>query len=346
VSHADAVDAERQRATERALVVAARDGAARLHVSALAGEVLSLGAFHREPRGSSPPARWRRWTGGRAVAAGDGVRLITLALPHRSALAAAAAEELRPEQALNRAVRGVLAALARFGVEATYPGLDAVTAGGRAIAQLGLAEHPDGGALFQAVLAWDGSLARTAALLDRADPDGVVPMALEAASAFTSVRERAPAASAADVAALAAAVGEGYRETFRTDVLPGSPPAAGARAVGPADAPTAGVEPRPGARTAMRTGRIGPVTAWLFRDGDRVVDAGLSGDFIAPLTLPAELGRRVAGVGASRTALAEALTGWLDGRSRYLLGIRESELIDLLATAAERTAPDSDHDVG
>src|SRR4029450_4237126 len=96
------------RAREGTLLCAARRGEASLHVSALAGDVISLGAFHREPRGPMPPDRWRRRTGGRAVASGSGFRLMTLALPHRAALVASSVADLRPEQALNRCVRGLL----------------------------------------------------------------------------------------------------------------------------------------------------------------------------------------------------------------------------------------------
>jgi hypothetical protein len=55
---------------------------------------------------------------------------------------------------------------------------------------------------------------------------------------------------------------------------------------------------------------------------------------MAPLSLPADLGRKVAGVAPDRGSLRSALSGWLDGRERYLLGITEAELIDLLAEAA------------
>jgi hypothetical protein len=110
LSCADATFAREQRAREGALLCAARRGEGSLHVSALAGDVLSLGAFHREPRGPMPPDRWRRRTGGRAVASGSGFRLITLALPHRAAgeaeeRARAGAESLRPRSARRAAGR-------------------------------------------------------------------------------------------------------------------------------------------------------------------------------------------------------------------------------------------------
>lgn len=323
-----------QRAREGALLASARGGRAQLHVSGLDGEVLSLGLFHREPSGAAPPRRWRRRTGGRAIAAGTGFRLVTLALPHRAALVAESAVALRPEQALNRCVRGLLAALKRLAVDALYPGLDAVTAAGRTLAVLGLGEVKDGSALFQAVLAWDQSFARTPELLDRADPEGIVPMVLSGASSFTSIRELRGPAATLDLAEFAALVAEGYREAFGTAIVSRPPPAPRASDDW-ADAPATGVEPPPHAGTATLRGRIGPVTAWVLGDDrDRVRDAGLFGDLMAPLDLPSDLGALLAGVPTSRPALTAALAGWLDGRERYVLGVREAELIDLLAAAA------------
>jgi len=256
---------------------------------------------------------------------------MTLALPHRAALVASSVADLRPEQALNRCVRGLLTALRRVGVDPIYPGLDAVTAGGRTLAAVSLAESSDGVTLFQAVLAWSESFAQTPALLDRADPEGLVPMALAAASSFTCVAALSRGALSLDLGSFAARIGEGYRESSHVDVVPCAPPPATITAD---EAPAAGVEPPPDAGTATRQGRIGPVTVWVRRDGDVLCDAGVFGDLMAPISLPAELGRRVAGVAPDRGSLRSALTGWLDGRERYLLGITEAELIDLLAEAA------------
>lgn len=323
------------------MLEAAAHGEARLHVSSLAGDVLSLGAFHREPLGAMPPLRWRRLTGGRAAPAGAAFRVITLALPHRSALTSDRRQDLRPEQALNRAVRGLLATLEMLGIAPIYPGLDLVTAGGRALAQLGLAERPDGAALFQALLAWDDSFACTPALLDRADPEGRIPMSLGAAASFTTVLESAPgAARHADVGAFAEALAQGYRSALGVEVAPdqtGDGPGEREASHPPAEAnPLPGVEPASGASEATVAGRIGPVTAWLTALDGRIVAAGLFGDFLAPLDLPAALGRRLEGRSPARDAIAPALAGWLDGRERYLLGLREPELVDLLATAAAR----------
>src|SRR5262245_47922067 len=92
-SHAVGVTAAQQRVHETALLASASRGEARLHVSTLDGDLLALGAFHREPRGAAAE-RWRRASGGRALATGEGFRVLSLALPHRAALVADTRTEL------------------------------------------------------------------------------------------------------------------------------------------------------------------------------------------------------------------------------------------------------------
>lgn len=334
-SHAVGVTASQQRADEAALLASAARGEARLHVSTLDGELLALGAFHREPRGAGPQ-RWRRFSGGRALAVGGGFRVVTLALPHRAALVAETRTALRPEQVLNRCVRGVLATLRGAGAAALYPGLDLVTVGGRGIAQLGLCEDSQGATLFQAVIAWSASFARTAERLDRADPDGVVPMALVPEDHFIHVHALSGSASSHDdLATFAGLVRESYGSTFGVTVIADALPPAGETARDGHE-PGPGVEPRPGAGEATAKGAIGLVTAWVARGPSTIEAAGLSGDFIAPPDFPAALGARLAGAAPTEEDIARALTGWLDGEDRYLLGLRERALVELLATAASR----------
>lgn len=91
---------------------AAAAGHSHLHVSTLAPrESIALGAFHRRPEESKEVAVWRRHTGGRALPTGEGFLLVTLTLPHRSALTSDDRLALAPEQVMNRCVRGVLQAL-------------------------------------------------------------------------------------------------------------------------------------------------------------------------------------------------------------------------------------------
>ena len=103
-----------QRRTEQALLDGAALGEAHLHASSLRGEVVGLGAFHagsRERRTGAGVLAWRRRTGGRAVAGGDGFVVLTLALPHRSALVAERAAGA-PSRAGDEPVRARAARLA------------------------------------------------------------------------------------------------------------------------------------------------------------------------------------------------------------------------------------------
>lgn len=108
-----------------------------------------LGRFHATPDEGS--AR-RRHTGGRAVPVGPDHVRVALALPHRSALESDDPSALRPEQAMNRCVRGVLDACRALGVDPFYPGRDVVTAAGAPIAWLSIGEEASGAALFEAGL--------------------------------------------------------------------------------------------------------------------------------------------------------------------------------------------------
>src|SRR5262245_38555352 len=94
-----------------------------LCVHGLPGDVLSLGRYHVVP--AAPQAAdvrfHRRLGGGRAAPLGEGFVAIALALPHPGVLVDADANALTPAQILNRAVRGLLGALASVGVDAYYP---------------------------------------------------------------------------------------------------------------------------------------------------------------------------------------------------------------------------------
>ena len=87
--------------------------------------------------------------------------MLSLTLPHRSALVATEPLALRAEQALNRCVRALLAALRGLGVDAFYPGRDRITLGGRTLGVVALESDARGATLFEAVLA---GLSRTGGL--------------------------------------------------------------------------------------------------------------------------------------------------------------------------------------
>lgn len=360
-SYARGVTPRVQRARERALIEAARLGETHLHLSTMDGEVLGLGAYHFLPSAAEgrpragvvggaasarAPELWRRNTGGRAIACGDGFLIVTLALPHRAALVGESAWDLKPEQVMNRCVRGFLAACRNLGLDPTYPGLDLLTLRRKAFAHLSFGEEDDGPTLFQIVVGVTASLAGTPSLLDRLDPHGVVPATLiEAGSVTTLADELGEAAVHEALAALAdpgdcvALVAAGYADSFPLELLELDPAVTEAM-LEEEPAERAGSSPwtsaaDPGASTATAHGLLGPVSASIGAAAGKISAAQLSGDFIAPAWVVARLCDRLVGTRLDRGAITRRVEDVLDDGGRaYLLGIRPAALADLIALAA------------
>jgi hypothetical protein len=362
-SYARGVTPRVQRCRERALIEAARLGETHLHLSTFAGEVLGLGAYHRTPgegdvrpptvvaaaatsrRAPGAAQLWRRHTGGRAVACGEGFVIVTLALPHRAALVGESAQDLKPEQVMNRCVRGFLASCRHLGLDPTYPGLDLVAVRRRAFAHLSFDEADDGTTLFQIVLAVTASFAATPPLLDHLDPHGVVPAAWIGADSVTTLGDELAEASVRDaVSALAdpgdlvALVAAGYADSFPLELLELDPAVTEAMLEDEVEAVDAQGSsfpgPEPAASTATANGLLGPVSASVCVDRGQISRAGLSGDFIAPAWVVRRLCDRLAGTVLDREAIDRHVQDVLDGSRAYLLGMRSSALAELFATAA------------
>jgi hypothetical protein len=344
-SHATGATPSAQSRREQALLEGAALGELHLHVSSLAGDVLALGAFHQQPR---PPrdaqgALWRRRSGGCAVASGAGFLIVTLGLPHRSALVADEPYALRPEQVMNRCVRGLLAWLRGAGLDPLYPGLDAVTIQRRVLARLGFAETADGPTLFQAIIARDASFGDTPALLDRLDPDGRVPLRLEARDATTSLVALGRAAPGEpDVAALTGQIAAAHAATFPDAIgeIAELDPAVTAL-LETADALEDATEhpaPELPATPVVANGLLGPVATAARIDDGRVAALALTGDFIAPEWSVAELCARIERGAATADAVRAALRAVLDGNRGYLLGLAPDALDRLLVRAVTEAA--------
>lgn len=339
-SHATGATPAAQTRREQALLEGAALGELHLHVSTLAGDVLALGAFHQQPR---PPrdagiALWRRRSGGCATSCGSGFLIVTLGLPHRSALVADEPYALRPEQVMNRCVRGVLAWLRRLGIDPLYPGLDAVTAQRRVLARVGFAETAAGPTLFEAIVARDASFADTPALLDRLDPDGRVPLRLEARDASTSlVALGRTAAAEVDVATVAAQIADAYAATFPDAIgeIAELDPAVTAL-LESADALEDATEhpaPELPATPVVENGLLGQVATAARIDAGRVDAFALTGDFLAPEWAPSELRARIEGRAATADTVRAAARAVFDGSRGYLLGLAPEALERLLVRA-------------
>ncbi|MBM4269476.1 MAG: hypothetical protein FJ144_23210 [Deltaproteobacteria bacterium] len=335
-SHAEDVAASTQRRRERGLLAAAALGEAHLHVAALAGDVLSLGAFHRALDDVEREAVWRRHTGGRATAAGRGFVVVTLALPHRSALVDADRLALKPEQVMNRCVRGLLDALRRLGVDPVYPGLDAVTHARRTLALLSFVEAEGGTTLFQAVLAVRATFADTARLLDRLDPAGRVPSFLLGAEEVICVEEVLGPTLLPELepATFAAHVAAGCLNAFGTTSTGLDPEVTDVLASAYESEPDPLRLPASRGHGAHASGRLGPIEALALVEGGRVRAVSLAGDFLAPAGFVDDLSAALAGVTAEAEAIAAAVSRFLDGDAHYLLGLLPAELADVIARAA------------
>ncbi|MBY0279520.1 hypothetical protein K2Z84_29650 [Candidatus Binatia bacterium] len=339
ISSSEGVLPAAQRQRERALLDGAALGEMHLHVSSLHGSVLALGAFHRTlPTSTDRTASWwRRHTGGAAVASGEGFAIVTIALPHRSALVADERLALRPEQVMNRCVRGVLAWLRRDGLDPLYPGLDAITVHRRTVARLGFTETREGPTLFQAIVACSGSFADTAALLDRLDPEGRVPIRLQARDEGTSLAQLGRwAGIPTDRSALARRLADAYAATFPASIgeVVELDPAVTERLAADGSADTAELaRPEIDGSSVTEHGLLGPVAAVAQVTANRVDAVALTGDFIAPDWAVVELAERIVRGARDADAVRSTVRAVFDGNRAYLLGLAPAALERLLVRA-------------
>jgi lipoate-protein ligase A len=336
ISRTHASDPERQSAIEERLLCLARSGETRLHLAGMREpDTLSIGAFHRLPTGVGQLPIWQRRSGGRAFACGAAYVLATLALPHRAAPWGHDRCSLRPAQILNRAVRGLLQALREIGLEATYPGLDLVTSDRRPVAGLTFVEVGDP-TLVEMILAVEEPLAQTLGLLDRADPEGVIPADLPSLLPSCAIAEATPGApGASDLEAWSDLLARGLAGEFSCDLIDegdDDPPVPDA----PGDSPArTGESARAGRQNAATgPGRLGPIEARCDVADAKVSRFELSGNFIAPEEAPSMLTAYLEGCAATPEAVGETLRGVLDDDRMYFLGLLPDELVELAGRCA------------
>jgi len=269
----------------------------------------------------------RRWSGGRAMAWGEGFVGISLVLPHRSALVSTNPDALAPAQVMNRCVRGILAACEDAGVPAFYPGRDLLTVERRLLGMVSFAV--EGGALvFEAVLANGGDASVLPRLLDRADPRGVVASAMLTAADTTSLAARLGHPLA--LADLAARIARGYEERL------------GVRCV-TADAPTPAPFDEPAwldqrrrrddlERSFSIASQLGVIEVRFARDDERVLDIAVGGDLIAPAATIDRLEAALRGCPVARDPLRAAIGTVLSEPAHFVLGVgTPDEFADAIA---------------
>jgi lipoate-protein ligase A len=291
-----------------------------LRVDELVGHVLSLGRYHLLPEGGAATAAMaRRPSGGRAVPAGEGFAGVSLVLPHRSALFAADPFALAPAQVMNRYVRGILEGCKLAGIPAFYPGLDAITVGGRTLGLVSFEVDAHGALLFESILAIGEDFSALPALLETLDPSGTVAARLMTADETTSFARELGRAPALDE--VAAWMRSGYEERL------------GLRCVERTlDVPAlADVEERAWlesrrrrpalARRGSVASLLGVLEAHFGLAQGRVEDIVFSGDFLADSAAIVRLEDELRGCAGERVALERVVHGVFADPAHFILGI-------------------------
>jgi lipoate-protein ligase A len=311
-------------------------GRGSLRVYSIAGDALSLGRYHLAPSGDVEHriGLHRRLGGGRAATLGPGFVTVALTLPHRSALVASDPLALRPEQALNRFVRGLLAGLRGLGVDAFYPGRDRVTVNRRLLGLVSLEGDARGVAVFEAVLAIDGDWSRVSDVVAAVDREGVVAAEELAAAEVTTL---AASGASPPLEELAHRVAGAFAEQFGVELTSMPPPAVPPDAAERTAAWIASRRRRPELTChAVTWTQLGIVEAYLATRGDTITDVVLAGDFIADSESISNLEQRLSGCVLDRAAVAAIVDAVFARSGRFLLGVGRMEVVDTIMSAAGR----------
>ena len=302
----------------------------------LAGEVLSLGRYHLAPDGDrgGRVRLHRRLGGGRVLALGPEFAVVSLVMPHRSALVGDDPLALQPAQVLNRCVRGVLGGLRALGVEAFYPGRDRLTMARRTVGMVSLDVAASQATVFEAILAVENGWASHADRLSAADPTGVTATALLPADEVATLAEAVPAVPSLDE--LVHVIASAFAAQFGLSPQPAEavpiPADAGARAA----AWVGWRRPRPDLdRHGVAWTQLGVVDVYLRMHADAVDEVLLAGDFIADAPGIELLQDRLRGCPATEAALRRRFEDVYGDPRHFLLGVGSGELlVDAILRAA------------
>ncbi|MGC1809389.1 MAG: hypothetical protein WA721_05535 [Candidatus Binataceae bacterium] len=313
-----------------------------LIVCASPGRMVSLGRYHLY---SGEPLRGgvgaiRRLTGGRAIGAGDGWISLSLVLPHIGALLSERDAALKPDQVMNRYVRGLLAALRALGADCFYPGRDAITFDHRELAACSFEVAAGGAMLFEATIAVDRGMEELVHDLDRLDPDGGVtcPMyAPENATMLARIVRRE-----IGFAEIAHALVTGYGDlagSIRERALQPEETAQAERRATELAAShwlRLNADPRAFNRSNRIAAQLGAVEARLGVADDFTIERLiLTGDFIANSPGIADLERNLGGTTLDLPAVTRAVMKTYGNGPNFILGFGDLEnLVRLIAGAA------------
>jgi hypothetical protein len=268
------------------------------------------------------------------VPLGNGFVSITLVLPHRSALVSADPRALRPEQALNRCVRGLLAGLRGIGVDALYPGRDRLTIDRRLLGMVSLQTESDGTSVFEASLAIEGDWTVLPEWIAAVDGDGVIAAQERSSEQVTALARHA--GRVPELVELAHLVGGAYAQEFGIEPVAGDA-GSGALDTSQHEAWLAERSPRPSLdRHALAWGQLGAFEAHVRLDAAGLIDeVMLAGDFIADAPSLTRLETRLRGCAPRVDAIRPIVQSVYGDPNSFLLGLGPLDLVaDTIARAA------------
>lgn len=303
------------------------------------GRTVSIGRYHlySGPREHEGVRVTRRLTAGRVVGAGEGWIGLALILPTRTALLREDSSRLKPDQIMNRYVRGLLSGLRALGIDCFYPGRDAITFEQREIAMCTFDTDASGAMLFEVALARTRGMEDVVRELERIDPEGALSCRMyDAASATTLARELGREVTFDE---LADAIVSGYTNSLgemqQRELTENEVAEAGRRGRElVASNWLNGRSARPSMTLTNRiAAQLGSIEAAVALSGDRTIEgACLSGDFIANSPAVAQLETELRGRQLDLASISQAVTKTFARDDNFFLGAGElSNLVRLIA---------------
>jgi len=309
-----------------------------LLIHTVRGRLISLGRYHAYD-GTAQRAgltATRRFTGGRVVGSGEGWIGIALILPSREALLPDRDVKLKPDQVMNRYVRGLLAGLRDLGLECFYPGRDAITLERREIALCTFETTAAGAMLFEAILAVNRGMEEVVHDLEHFDPAGQLACPMygphNATKLVRALDRDVPFAEVAN------AIARGYSNLLgggeRRELTP--------LEIAHAEHRAASVELREWLRlsaegnlTSRVASQLGSIEAHLKTSADGVIEAiELTGDIIANWPGIAEFQSEMIGRRLDLPSVSSAVMKVFGRGDNFILGIGElSNLVKLVMRA-------------
>ncbi|HEV8716221.1 MAG TPA: hypothetical protein VGX03_25770 [Candidatus Binatia bacterium] len=164
-----------------------------LRIYSFPGDVILIGRYHELGKlpDSGQVTVTRRLSGGRVVPAGQGFVQFSLILPHRSAFFSDDPYNLAPFQVLNRYARPLVQGLKAGGVDVFYPGRDLFTVRQQPLGWISFTTEEDQALLCEGGIAVSRDFSLLPYLLDRTDPQGMIPAQFFAPEQVTSLEQLA-----------------------------------------------------------------------------------------------------------------------------------------------------------